>query len=150
VPRRVPPGARLHPALALFVSEEPGAIAQAAPLRALFALLDREGAAEVHRRTRARTSWHVVERERSEVALRLEISEPADARGVVELVMDSAEYQRAWQLIREGQWVGITSGRRLRSSADGSQPALEDVFAACIPLDADLPPALAVMAHSAA
>lgn len=148
VPRRVPPAARLHPLLTLFVSEEETAISQAPPLRALFALLDQAGAVEVHRRTLARTSWHLTDTDRPEVTLRLEISEPADARGVVEVVMDAADYERAWDSIREGRWVGITSGRRLHPHPDGSALPVDEAFAASIPVDSDPPPELAVMARA--
>lgn len=148
VPRRVPPAARLHPLLTLFVSEKEASIARTPPLRALFALLDQVGAVEVHRRTRLHASWHRFEAEPPRVALRLEISEPADARGVVVVVIDAADYQRAWESVREGRWVGITSRRRLHPHADGSAPDIEEAFAACIALDADAPPELASMAHA--
>lgn len=149
VPRRVPPAARLHPLLTVFVSEGETSIAETPPLRALFALLDQVGAAEVHRRTLVHTSWFLVEGERPRVVLRLEISEPADARGVVEVGIDAVDYQRAWESIREGRWVGITSGLRLHPHADGSAPEIDEAFAACIPVDADPPPELAAMAHAA-
>jgi hypothetical protein len=149
VPRRVPPAARLHPLLTVFVSEGEASIAQTPPLQALFALLDQVGAAEVHRRTLVHTSWYLVEAERPRVALRLEISEPPDARGVVEVVIDAADYQRAWESTRGGRWVGITSRRRLHPHADGSAPEIDEAFAACIPVDADPPPKLATMAHVA-
>jgi hypothetical protein len=148
--RRLPPAARVHPLLTLFVSEGEASIAKAPPLRALFALLDRVGAAEVHRRTLVHASWHLLETERPRVALRLEISEPADARGVVEVVIDAADYQRAWGSIRGGRWVGITSRRRLHPHADGSALQIDETFAACIPVDAEPPPELAMMAHATA
>lgn len=147
VPRRVPPGARLNPLLTLFVSED-AANSDAPPLRALFELLDRAGASEVHRRTLIHTSWHLMEKDEDQVALRLEISEPADARGVVEVVMDAEDYQRAWESVRDGRWVGITSGQRLPPHADGSALRVDEVFAACIPVDADPPLALAAMARA--
>jgi hypothetical protein len=151
VPHRVPPAARLHPLLTLFVSEEETAISQAPPLQALFALLDQAGAVEVRRRTHAHTSWHLMdaEQERPEVALRLEISEPADARGVVEVVMDATDYERAWDLLRDGHWLGITSDRRLHPHLDGSALPVDETFPVCIPVDADPPPELAAMARTA-
>lgn len=152
VPRRVPPAARLHPLLTLFVSEEETSISQAPPIQALFALLDQAGAAEVRRLTHVHTSWHLMEpeRQRPQVAFRLEISEPEDARGVVEVMMDATDYQRAWESIREGRWVGITSKRRLHPHTDGSALRIDEAFAACIPVDAAPPPELAAMARAAA
>ena len=151
MPKRVPPAARLHPLLTLFVSEEETSISQAPPIQALFALLDQAGAAEVRRLTHVHTSWHFMdtELERPQVAFRLEISEPLDARGVVEVVMDATDYQRAWESIREGRWVGITSKRRLHPNTDGSAHRIDEAFAACIPVDAAPPPELASMARAA-
>jgi hypothetical protein len=147
VPPRVPPAARVHPLLTLFVSEE-AAASKSPPLRALFALLDQAGPVEVHRRTRADTSWRLTGTKRPLVTLRLEISEPEDARGIVDVVMDAADYERAWESIREGRWVGITSKRRLHPHTDGSALRVDEAFAACIPVDAELPPQLAAMAHT--
>jgi hypothetical protein len=147
VPRRLPPAARVHPLLTLFVSESESSIAKATPLRALFTLLDEAGSAEVHRRTHVHTSWLLLEKEQPLVALRLEISEPVDARGVVDVVMDATDYQRVWESIRDARWVGITSKRRLHPHADGSALPVDEAFAACIPLLADPPPATAAMAR---
>lgn len=147
LPRRLPPAARLHPLLTLFVSEKT-ASSEAPALSALFALLDQAGPAELRRRSLVDTSWHLTDLEPAQVALRLEVREPAAARGVVEVVMDAAEYQKAWELIRGGRWVGITSKRRLHPHADGSAHQVDEAFAASIPLDAgELPPELAAMAR---
>jgi hypothetical protein len=149
-PERLPPAARVHPLLTLFVSEDENTDAGTPQLHALFALLDAVGAAEVHQRTAAQTSWRLLESARPSVALRLEITAPADACGVVDLLMDAEVYGKVWQLIRGGRWVGITSSDRLRPHEDGSAAGIDEVFAACIPIDSVPPPMLAEMIHAAA
>lgn len=148
-PDRMPPAAWVHPLLTFFVSEGEQSRADAPPLRALFALLDEVGAAEVHHRTAARTSWRLLEAARPRVVLRLEISEPVEARGVVDLKMDVGVYRELWHLVQGGRWIGITTGERLRPHADGSAARLDEVFAACIPLDSAPPPAPGELVHAA-
>lgn len=148
-PGRVPPAAWVHPLLTFFVSEDERDSTGVPQLRALFTLLDSVGAAEVHQRTAAHTSWRLLEAAEPRVVLRLEISEPADARGVLDLMMDAGDYREAWQLIQGGHWIGITTGDRLRPHEDGTGTALDEAFAACIPLSTTPPPALAEMAHAA-
>lgn len=147
-PGRVPPAARVHPLLTFFIAEDERSWAGAPQLQALFALLDTVGAAEVHHRTTARTSWRLLEADRPRVALRLEISQPTDARGVIDLTMDAGVYGEVWKQIQGGQWIGITTGDRLRPHADGSGTILDEAFAACIPLASAPPPALTEMAHA--
>jgi hypothetical protein len=148
-PDRLPPFAKVHPLLTFFVSEEERPGVGAPQLHELFALLDKVGAAEVHRRTAVRTSWRLLESAHPQVVLRLEISMPAVARGVVDLMMDADVYRQVWQLIRDGQWIGITSSERLHPHPDGSAAGIDEAFTACIPLDSAPPPALEVMAHDA-
>jgi hypothetical protein len=147
-PGRLPPAARVHPLLTLFVSEDERT--DAVPeLRALFELLDKVGAAEVYQRTAARTSWWLLGTGNPHVALRLEISEPTDARGVVEVLINVEDYRRAWDSIRDAHWVGITTSDRLRPHADGSAAGLDEVFAACIPIMSSPPPAPLELTHAA-
>jgi hypothetical protein len=61
-------------------------------------------------------------------------------KGVVDVMMDADDYRQVWQEIREGRWVGITSSGRLPAHTDGSEADLDEVFAACIPLDSTLRP----------
>lgn len=147
-PSRMPPAARLHPLLTLFVAEDAPTVSEIAPLHALFALLDEVGAAEVYRRTAARTSWRLVESKHPHVALRLEISAPSGAEGVVEVTMDVEDYRQVWQEVRGGGWVGITSSKRLHRHEDGSEADLGEAFAACIALESTPPPELDAMTHA--
>ena len=147
VPRRVPPAAHLHPLLTLFVEE--AETAKAAPLRALFALLDRAGAVEVNRRTHARTSWHIVGATPAQIALRLEISDPPEARGEIDVVIQATDYQCAWEAIRDSHWVGITSPQRLQPRDDGSVHLLDEAFTASLAFDADPPPPWTAIARAA-
>lgn len=146
-PGRLPPAAKVHPLLTFYVAEDGSPGVGAPQLHELFVLLDEVGAAEVHRRTAARTSWRLVGSDHPRVALRLEISAPAAAHGVIDLIMDADAYRQAWQLIRDGQWIGITSAERLPAHADGSALGIDEVFAACIPVDTTPPPALDDMLH---
>jgi hypothetical protein len=82
------------------------------------------------------------------VALRIEISEPTDARGVVDVLMDPEDYRKAWDSIRGAHWVGITTSERLRPHADGSAAGLDEVFAACIPIMSSPPPAPLELDHA--
>jgi hypothetical protein len=146
-PGRLPPCARVHPMLTIFVTQDERA--GAPQLAALFALLDQVGAAEVHRRTKVRTSWRMLGSAHPRVALHMEISEPADARGALDLTIDAEDYRRAWNEICGGHWVGITTGARLHPHDDGTDADLDEAFASCIPLESTPPPSPSEMGHAA-
>jgi hypothetical protein len=146
-PGRLPPAARVQPLLTLYLEEDERAAA-APQLNALFALLDEVGAAAVHDRTTARTSWRMLGREHPRVALFLEISKPTEARGLVEVTMDAEDYREVWSSVRDAHWIGITTDARLRRHEDGSAAALDEVFAACIPIASTPPPDPRQLTHA--
>ena len=82
--------------------------------------------------------------------VRLDEVTALDSRsGQPQPLLDVEDYRRAWQEIREGRCVGITSSERLRPHAHGTAADMDEVFAACIPLESTPPPALSKMRHAA-
>jgi hypothetical protein len=117
----------------VYVEDGPQTWGPAPGLKKLFDLLDKRGAVKLHETSTVATSWSALDfPDQPLIKLKLDVLEPVEAKGFVGIVLLADQYPDAWQHIRSGGMIGITTRERMERATSRPGATFADGMEASI------------------
>lgn len=121
------------PLFTVYLNDDDSTWGPAPQLRTLLGLVDRHGALKAHEMSTVATAWSALDHpEEPLVKLKLDIREPAEARGKVEIVLMAGNYRDVWQHIVGGGMIGLTTLERMQKATSRPGATFADGMEACV------------------
>lgn len=117
----------------IYLQDGPETWGPAPQLAKLWELHDELGAVQLHEQSTVATAWSGVDHPDAPlIKLKLDIREPVAAKGKCEIVLLAANYADAWQHIRGGGMIALTTQERMEKAATRPGASFADGMEASI------------------
>jgi hypothetical protein len=117
----------------IYLQDGPETYGPAPQLAKLWELHAELGAVALHERSTVATGWSALDHPAAPlIKLKLDIREPAEAKGKCEIVLLAANYAEAWQHIVGGGMIGLSTFERMQAAAGRPDASFTDGMDASI------------------